>query len=93
MDRIELIWTSLTLSRPCFSDKKVCNVRRIITTIWVFDRWAGPDGQEIPAILVCDPASSCRPRFSMNSFIESFGGKRYMKWNVEDRSWHAFSSV
>jgi hypothetical protein len=29
-------------------------------------------------------------RFSMNSFIESFGGKRSVKGNMEDRSWHAF---
>jgi hypothetical protein len=26
----------------------------------------------------------------MNSFIESFGGKRSVKGNMEDRSWHAF---
>lgn len=29
-----------------------------------------------------------QPRFSSNSFIDSFGGRNSMKGNQEDRSWH-----
>ena len=29
----------------------------------------------------------------MNSFIESFGGKRSVKLNVEDRSWRGYEPM
>jgi hypothetical protein len=61
------------------SRQKVCNVRKTATTISTLKDGLVPDGQEIPAMIVFGPFSSCRPRFSTNSFIDSFGGKRSMK--------------
>jgi hypothetical protein len=60
---------------------KVCNVRAIATTMSMFDRWGWVT--TVRKCLQClsgGPVPSCRPRFSTNSFIDSFGGKRSMKW-------------
>jgi hypothetical protein len=69
---------------------QVCNVWSIATTMSMLERWgwsrrSGKSRERLSG----GPVSSCRPRFSTNSFIVSFGGKRPVKGNEEDRSWHS----
>jgi hypothetical protein len=66
-------------NEPC-AYEEVCNVGRIAITIAMFDRWAGsPTVRNNLHRLLGGPASSCRPRCSTGSFIDSFGGKRSMR--------------
>jgi hypothetical protein len=68
---------------------QVCNVRSITTTMSMLERWAWyRRSGESRQCLSGGPVSSCRSRFSANFFIVSFGGKRSVKGNEEDRSWH-----
>jgi hypothetical protein len=82
---------ALRCSQTCPNNfpAQVCNVRNIATTMWMLERWgwsrrSGKSRERLSG----GPVSSCRRRFSTNSFMVSFGGKRSVKGNEENRSWH-----